>query len=312
MCRTLSICFIVFTFLFNSVTANEKKINLIWQIQKERFFEVDWIKEILEKVDYNEIIDGDYQIVKNNSIVVICLDNNKLYKDYFAKFNQNKFKYGIIHVSDELYGHPTDCYKKAKFVLRHYWHKKFKKKKNVYSFPLGYSTGFWANVESKDVKASSDRNYIWSFAGQITHKPTREAMINQMKKVPNFYIYETFAWADVNSLSKEDYRNIMLDSIFIPCPTGWWNLESFRVYEALEAGCIPIVEKKPFNYFARLLRDYPFPAVSSWEEAPDVINKLLADPERLEKLRAKCHRWWLKHKTKIKKETASLCKRKLS
>lgn len=313
MKKMTSLVFIFLAFLLTTVHANEKKFNLIWQVSPEKYYEVDWVREILEGIEYNEIIDGNYQVIAENAIVVICLDGHNLYKDYFAKFNQSKHKYGIIHVSDELYGHPTDCYKKAAFVLRNYWHKKFIGKKNVYAFPLGYSTGFWRSAENRNVKPASERQYAWSFAGQITDKPTRKHMINHLKTVPNYHIYETFQWADPNSLSKEEYRGLMMESIFIPCPTGWWNLDSFRLCEALECGCIPIVEKKPFDYFSRLMGGkYPFPAVKDWSQAPEIMEKLMADPVQLEKVRARCHRWWLRHKAKIKKEIATLCKKKLS
>ena len=137
-------------------------------------------------------------------------------------------------------------------------------------------------------------------------------MINYMKMIPGHFIYETFAWADANSLSTQDYRQLLLDTIFVPCPTGWWNLDSFRVCEALECGCLPIVEKKPFDYFSKLFGSrYPFLSVESWDQAPDLINKLLADPVRLEHARKQCHRWWRHHKIGLKKNIARLAEKKL-
>jgi len=311
MTKRAAIIFLFLTLFLSSIQAEEKSVNLIWQIPKERYFETDWLTEILENVEYNEIIDGNYNIVVNNALVIITLHDNHLYKDYFAKFDQNKFKYAIIHVGDELYGHRTDCYKNAEFVLRNYWHKKFTNQKHVYAFPVGYASGFWKDAIDKNVKPASERAYVWSFAGQITHKPTREAMITHMRTVPQHFVYETFAWADANSLSRPDYRNILLNSIFVPCPTGWWNIDSFRVSEALECGCIPIVENKPFDYFTRLFGRYPFLSVSTWDQAPELINKLLADPIRLEQVRRRCHQWWLHHKKTLKKEIATLCIKKL-
>ena len=97
--------FLLFSFSLNA------KVNVIWQIDSKGFYETDWIKELLENVDYREINDGDYEIVQNHSIIIISLHGNQRYKDYFAKFDQNKYKYAIIHVGDELYSHPVDCYK---------------------------------------------------------------------------------------------------------------------------------------------------------------------------------------------------------
>ena len=42
------------------------------------------------------------------------------------------------------------------------------------------------------------------------------------------------------SLVYQEYMNIMNDTIFVPCPAGN-NPETFRHYEALEIGCIPII-----------------------------------------------------------------------
>jgi hypothetical protein len=58
-------------------------------------------------------------------------------------------------------------------------------------------------------------------------------------------------------LNIEDYAQLLSETIFAPCPAGWENLDSFRVCEALEAGCIPIVERRPFyDYFRHLFGDH--------------------------------------------------------
>jgi hypothetical protein len=71
---------------------------------------------------------------------------------------------------------------------------------------------------------------------------------------------------------RDEVRDVMLQSIFIPCPRGYVSPDSFRFCEALECGWIPIVEKIPTSftdYFRGMLdEDYPFPAVADWSEAP--------------------------------------------
>jgi hypothetical protein len=70
-------------------------------------------------------------------------------------------------------------------------------------------------------------------------------------------------------------------------------VESFRLYEALEAGSIPIVEKRwTLDYFRLLLGEHPIPTVRSWAEARDLVKRLAADPDGLNALQDRCLSWW--------------------
>lgn len=297
-------------FSCNFIEATNPKnneINVIYQTaaKSEGFYEYDWLKEVLSGITYNEHFDGKYQTVLKNTIIVVSKPPLATLQGYLGRFLKKGYSFGIIHLSDELYDDQTNHYRNAKFVFRNYWHKKFANQKNVHFFPLGYKRGFWDNYRQKKLAKSTDRSYSWSFIGQA-NKSTRIEMINQMKKVPNYFFYETFAFFDTNAMSAQDYRDVLLDSIFVPCPRGSWNLDSFRVCEALECGCIPIVEKTPLDYFANFYQSYPFLAVNNWEEAPDMVNELLADPNRLEKHRSDCTVWWKKQKERLKNKVRNV------
>ena len=321
--------FLIFLCWASFISASQT-VNVIWQSIPEVYWELDWIREVLEKLDVNEIIDRKYEVCRDNSIIVSS--GGEEFDNYCARLKNRGYNFGVILLSDELYATSKGFYSYCSFVLRNYWDKKFDEQKNyessflihnkkgffknhrreklfpsipVKSFPLGYKRGFWKGSFSREIKKASDRLYNWSFAGQIT-KSTRLAMISNMKKIPHYFIHETFSFGGQDSLEVRDYRNLLLETLFVPCPRGWWNLDSFRICEALECGCIPIVEKTPFNYFEKLLGKYPFLAVNSWEEAPDLIQKLLEDPARLEALRSECYEWWLKYKETMKEEVADL------
>lgn len=277
-------------------------IDLVWQCNRELAWEEDWLHELLTGFTVNSIDDGDYKLYINNSIIVLSsVHNFKGHHEYFEQLRDMHYAYGIIFLSDEECRAPTDFYQHAQFVFRNYWHKKFVGKDNVHVFPLGYKSGFWKHC-SRQIKSASERSYVWSFAGQITKKPTREAMIQAMKRVDCYYIHETFAWADANSLAVNRYQDLLLNTIFVPCPTGWCNLDSFRVYEALECGCIPIVESRPFDYFGLYFGKHPFLVIESWDQAPALISALLCNPIQVEERRQSCHAWWLAYKEKLKKE----------
>jgi len=127
-----------------------------------------------------------------------------------------------------------------------------------------------------------------------------------IKVVPNFF----FATDDVpgfvvqNKLdgmgrrfARAEYGELMFESAFSPCPMGNANLECFRVYEALESGSIPIVEKRlTLDYFHELLGDHPLPTVRSWAEARRLIASQIASPEQLDALQQRCIEWWRGYK----------------
>ena len=290
------------TILLQWIHLCAEPLHLVWQVDRERIWETDWILELLSGYEIEEIIDGHFEEMRDQSLVVICGDPG----DYFNQMREMNYRFGVIHLSDETYSHPTEFYPLADFVLRNYWHKKFLDQKNVSFIALGYKNGFWRGSSRPSIHDAIDRHYDWSFAGQIGSHSTRGVMVSSMKQIPNYYIHEIFTWNDSTSLSPTAYRDLMLDSIFIPCSRGYFNLDSFRVYEALECGCIPIVEKTPFDYFQSLFGDHPFIAVDSWEEAPELVDELLDDWDRLEERRQACYQWWLDYKKQARNQIRAL------
>jgi hypothetical protein len=71
------------------------------------------------------------------------------------------------------------------------------------------------------------------------------------------------------------------------------NLECWRIYEALEAGAIPILEKRPtLDYFTQMWGKHPLPAVKSWKEAHGFITNMMASSRELDSLQEACTNWW--------------------
>ncbi len=275
-------------------------IPVIWQDLKGGYeWDSDWIKEILSEVPIVHVYDGEYKEVIDRAIVVAY--GNQEYEGYFQKFIEKGYKFGVIHLSDENYTHSTAHYEKASFVLRNLWHEKFQDQKNVYVYPLGYAGGFWKNGNQKKVKKISDRSYVWSFAGQVS-KSTRKEMIAHMKTIKKHYFHKIKSFDDPKSLPHWKYREVMQNTMFIPCPRGFVNVDSFRVWEALECGCIPIVEKDPTDYFTQGFGPNPFLSVTNWSEAPELIQHLLDHPKQLKALQDNCYRWWMDYKKQMKQD----------
>jgi hypothetical protein len=76
-----------------------------------------------------------------------------------------------------------------------------------------------------------------------------------------------------NNCPDSEYHAILDNTLFAPCPMGNAMLETWRFYEALEAGCIPIIEARPWmHYHERLLGPHPVPTVYRWSQARSLIQ----------------------------------------
>lgn len=304
--RIMKKAFLFFIVLFSPCFVLVKEINLVW-LAGGPMWEHDWIHELLSEIPatIREVFDWKQEMTLDHAIIVTSYPDKAKYQQYYRAYREKGYKFGIIHLSDESYEHPRDFYEGAQFVLRNYWHKKINQR-NIIAFPLGYKKDFWKNyAPNRPLPPLKDRRYNWSFAGSIK-KTTREAMYAQMKRVPQFHVHEIPHFAAANSLPVDEYRELLLNSIFIPCPRGNWNLDSFRTCEALECGCIPIVEKTPFDYFAKLVGNHPFLTVNNWSEAPSMIFHLLKNPKQLEELQKRCHSFWIEYKKNLKSKINEL------
>lgn len=285
---------------------------LIWLNTKEgahHWWEHDWVQEICNGLVVKEIYDPAHNQFIDKAILVVSVmfkkDSKKVF-DYIEQYKQRKLKFIIIHLSDEFYATDTSFYKFAPLVIRNYWHKKYKNLSNVVFFPLGYRKEFCpSEPPAGSLNNANHRKYLWSFAGQVT-KSTRQEMIKNMLKIKKGFTHIIDSFGSNASLGPVEYRNLLLQTTFVPCPRGWSNFESYRVYEALECGAIPIVEKEFTNdYFANLLGKYPFPALQKWHEVEKLISFYANNPMLLENLQMNCYRWWMQYKVRLYQELRS-------
>lgn len=148
--------------------------------------------------------------------------------------------------------------------------------------------------------------------GQVKNKPTREKMLLKLKNVKGeHFLHITEKWDDENQISITEYKKILADSIFVPCPSGWGGAvglkDCFRLYETLEAGSIPIVEKDDHLYFDSFFPENPLLKVSNdWREVDEIINYLLDNPEKLEIHAGEVFNWWSKYKKNLKKSIKNI------
>jgi len=146
------------------------------------------------------------------------------------------------------------------------------------------------------------RSLTWSFFG--TDWNGRGKQLKPLYDISGTYDCKLFdGWNDANALPKDKYIATLLDSVFVPCPDGV-NPETFRFYEALECGCVPIVVRTPTNaaWVDWICETIPLLPLSSWEEAAKLINHLMRDKPLLETYRTKVLTAWISWRQNLQAE----------
>lgn len=172
----------------------------------------------------------------------------------------------LLHLSDEA-GTVDDFYEPWPFIMRQYWSPQLRERwgdQKLAFMPLGFATGH--NRHDDDSVISSERALNWTFVGFPGH-PTRRAMLNAMQNhVPGGVVHETsnvavgFQWSP-DLLPAPEIARFMRNSKFCPAPMGFVAPDSFRLWEALEASCIPLLDAVDVQRHDALLHDRSyFPA----------------------------------------------------
>lgn len=138
------------------------------------------------------------------------------------------------------------------------------------------------------------------FAGQITHI-RRQLLKNKLLDMRESYPYPLamdleFTEGFTQGRSPEQYYQAMANAKIVVCPSGAETPDTFRIYEALEAGCIPIADTRdpkgvfPDNYWQFFFEgDVPFPILTDYEQLPGYIFDIL---ENWEVMSNRIFSWW--------------------
>ena len=127
---------------------------------------------------------------------------------------------------------------------------------------------------------SVERPLDWMFAGQITHT-RREQCAAQLRKMPNGFLHETKSfWY---GMPRPEYYAKMAQAKIVPCPSGPRTPDSIRMAEALEAGCLPLIDARssrpgyPAGYWEYVFGyTPPFPVIDDWSTLPRVMEEALS------------------------------------
>lgn len=138
--------------------------------------------------------------------------------------------------------------------------------------------------------AEPDNDYF--FSGQVTHA-AREQVVNSLRASKNKgAVIESPGFTQ--GLQPDNYADEMRNAKFLPCPPGPITPDSFRFYEALEAGNVPVLCKQDEKYWKLLFGKLP-PVlwVNDWSQTSDAINAAL---NNWLPMANRCYAWWREQK----------------
>lgn len=269
-------------------------------------FEISYLKnKILRSIDYIEISYKDLDAHKiNNNLIVIYSGG--------VEDNVNKLKniikitkvYLLIHLSDETFSHDLFAYKYAHKIIRNYYNPKLNNQ-NILTIPIGYKNSL-ERKELAEIDIGS-RIYSWSFMG--TMKNDRYQMIKKLNIIKPNYQYITESFSSPDHLNAKKFRSILLNSIFTPCPAGYFNFETFRILEALENYSIPVFKRRLFfNHLKTIYKDNIFLTSYSWRGVCKKMIFYLENPKKLEKYYLELFTWYENYLSDLSLEVESFIK----
>lgn len=140
----------------------------------------------------------------------------------------------------------------------------------------------------------------WFFAGQVTHD-RRRSCVDALRTIPHHHwqLVETSGFTE--GMNRAEYLAAMASAKVIPCPSGACTPDSFRLYEALEAGCLPLADATTSDgwpgYWPFLCAgEPPFPVVEDWAQLPGIMAEALAGwPANANRASA----WWQQEKRRL-------------
>jgi len=251
----------------------------------------EWIFHLLKKSNIQEL-ENIEDISKNEKVIIVDSELSKksnFYKNLLLK-TQNIF---LIHLGDEGGTENKNyIYNNCSHVWRTFCLGDFFMNKKVTCIPIGYKNGILSN--SKNI---TDRKHNWSFLG-TTHGSSRFDLLHQHQKIKNGFSRTTKEFASKNSLQASEYYDILNNTKFLPIPHGYYHPETYRLYEALESGCIPIIEN-PHKFFDQFYPNNPLLKIQLWKESPIIINSYLEDEVKINELSSKIINWWDEYKKNL-------------
>lgn len=278
-------------------------VSVQWLTQDKSLFELDWLKLMFSSTEHTLNVCYSISDVNTDSNTVLICNHAVPYRYVLDNLRRNSKKYVIVLLSDENLIEPCEWLHDPSCLglLRNYINPMQLRNPKVKIFGLGYKRDF-----SKICKdTNDDKTYTWCFAG-TTHGE-RSQMLDTFKNFGVSLVHTCSGFGASDALEVEKYAQMLKLSIFALCPPGQDSNDSFRLYEALEAGCIPVTLRKSnqFDIYPSYwhgvfigAENIPFIIAESWDEALQKVKNLSS--KEIKDIKNECEVFWREWKNKWK------------
>ena len=274
----------------NKIVTTLKKVTLysLQKISWKDLYEKRWLEELFGHPDIIEVeqVDEGRKFTGETPIFLLMRPHLEEYSKLFSLYESVGQPFKVLHLSDEFCNDPIEFYNysSCKMVLRNYVRDNLPS--NVTVIPLGYHHTSKQGIEKPYERTPQlpFRSYMWSFFG--TRWNDRDKLLEPLKSVQEHRCELYDEWNDKNSLGEKEYLSVLLNSWCVPC-IGGNNPETYRFYEALECGSVPIlVEDESNREFIKYITNFlPIVPIKSYEQAPNLLEGFKKSMEIFEQYR---------------------------
>jgi hypothetical protein len=237
------------------------------------------------------------------------MDVGALFKIFAEQFAARGKQMILLHLSDEFANDNLEVYASpaVKAVIRNYWRPNLPEKTIL--IPLGYANGRGGkHLPAPPVFA--DRKNLFTFSGSLD-RPGRTEALSALKTLTPHDVQTREAWSQSAPQTGPEYNASLRAAKFVPCFKGSCALESFRIYEALEHGAIPIYipaesTAGTTDELKEQFGPHPLLGFPSWEVAVKTLPLLSSKTEVMEKHRAQLQAWWAEQKAAARAKVLGL------
>ena len=278
------------------ITIPFKHLNFNTNAPNSGYWDQHFLSEILSSPPYIEILDDS---ACHHCIVIVPGRQNVDYVENINSYINEKFgKVLVIITGDEESIFPVNELNHLDMKIWLQTPKAGVSYPNVIKF-FGVGTTPHTDLLSSTIP---EKKLNWFYSGQANHQ-RRNDMINELKKRNDGYLNVSSGFS--LGLEPAVYIENMYNAKVIPCPSGAFTPDTFRFYEALETGCIPIADEvstlnRNSGYWQMLYgQDIPFP---TFDDMLILNNKIDHCLTNYTKYANKIFAWWQLYKREFKQD----------